>query len=177
MAAKTHVGIDPGKDGYITVLNPFRGVQFFEMPKIGKEIDLHALWRTLKQIDNESEFPVVAVVEDVHAIYGAAAGSTFEFGWAVGILEAYLVALSIPYTKVQPKAWQKEMFQGIPVQQKASKSGKTMVNNTKLMSEMACKRLFPNEDLRPEGCTDRCKKSHDGKTDSLLIAEYCRRHY
>jgi hypothetical protein len=39
----------------------------------------------------------------------------------------------------------------------------------KKMSELAAKRLFPNVDLR---ATERCKISHDGIVDALLIAYY-----
>lgn len=114
------------------------------------------------------------VIEDVHAKFGSSAKATFSFGYVCGATEAMLIAHDIPYTKVNPKKWQKEMWEGIPVQKKPSSSGKTMVNDTKLMSLMAAKRLFPEVDLR---ASNRSKIPHDGKVDSLLLAEYCRRKF
>jgi hypothetical protein len=114
------------------------------------------------------------VLEDVHSIFGASSSSTFDFGWGLGVIEGVLVANKIPYTKVQPKKWQKEMFEGIPLQQKPSSTGKTMKTDTKAMAEQAAKRLFPSIDLR---ATERSKKSSDGKVDALLMCEFCRRNF
>lgn len=170
------VGIDPGKDSYITVIEPSKAIVFHPIPMIGKEIDVQELNEILVRIGSEYS-EVVVVIENVHAIHGSAAEATFDFGKTVGILEALLVANKLPFTKVQPKTWQKEMWEGVPIQKKASSTGKTQVNDTKAISEMAAKRLFPNEDLRPNDCTARCKKSDHNKVDSLLIAEYCRRKF
>jgi hypothetical protein len=62
------------------------------------------------------------------------------------------------------------MHEGIP---KITKQGLASTE-TKAMSLLAAKRLFPNEDLR---ATERCAKAHDGKVDALLLAEFCRRHF
>lgn len=168
-----YLGIDPGKQGYITIMGEDGSINFRSIPLIGKEFDIHGLFDVMIGIA-ENYHIKHCVLESVHAIYGASAESTFSFGYGVGIIEGMLVSLSIPYTKIPPKTWQKEIWQGVPIQQKKSSTGKTMVNDTKLMSEMAAKRLFPNVDLR---ASERCKKSHDGKVDSLLIAEYCRRKF
>ena len=170
-----HVGIDPGKNGYICI-NYKGSIEFKRIPLIGKVYDvkeLSELFGTIKAIGDMTSH-VHCVIEDVHAIFGSAAGSTFEFGYGVGLLEMGLVAYNIPFTKVAPKKWQKQMFEGIPEQKKPSSTGKTMKTDTKLMAEMAAKRIFPNIDLRD---TERCKKSHDGKVDALLICEYCKRNF
>ena len=80
----------------------------------------------------------------------------------------------IPYTKVQPKKWQKQAWEGIPLIKKPSSTGKTQVTDTKAMSLIAAKRLFPKEDLR---ATERSKIPHDGKVDSLLMANHCLRNF
>ena len=113
-----------------------------------------------------------AVIESVHALFGSAAKATFSFGYIAGVLETFLVAYSIPYTKVQPKAWQKVMWQGVQMIKKPSFSKKTMVTDTKAMSEIAAKRLFPDIDFRK---TERSTRMDDNKIDSVLMAEYCRR--
>jgi len=170
------IGIDPGKNSYITTIAPNGEIVFDPIPMIGKEIDVKALDYIFQTLENCYQDPI-AVIEDVHAIFGSSANATFDFGYTTGLLEALLVAHKIPFTKVQPKTWQKEMWEGVPIQRKASSTGKTQVNDTKAISEMAAKRLFPNEDLRPNDATTRCKKSDHNKVDSLLIAEFCRRKF
>jgi hypothetical protein len=166
------IGIDPGKNGGIFFYSEITKNYIFKpIPLIGKEFDIQALSQIFTNIISEN---VYAVIEDVHSIFGASAGATFDFGFGCGLLEGILVSHGIPYTKVQPKKWQAEMFEGIPLQQKPSSTGKTVQKDTKKMAEMAAKRLFPNIDLR---MTEKCKKSHDGKVDALLICEYCKRNF
>lgn len=171
-----YIGIDPGKQGYITIMYKEGEPEFKKIPLIGKEYDVTELSKIFSVLNSLSETTSFThcVVEDVHAIFGASAGSTFEFGYGVGLIEMGLVMAHIPFTKVAPKKWQKEMFEGIPEQRKPSSSGKTMKVDTKLMALQAAKRLFPNVDLRD---TEKCKKPHDGKIDSLLICEYCSRNF
>jgi len=166
-----YMGIDPGKSGFITIIS---GEEYFfsPIPLIGKYLDVHELNEILAQI---SKLPNLhCVMEDVHAKFGSSAKATFSFGFICGVTEALIMSNKIPLTKIQPKEWQKEIWKGIPIQKKASSTGKTMVNDTKLMSLMAAKRLFPDVDLK---ANNRCKIPHDGKVDSLLIAEFCRRKY
>ena len=175
---KTYIGIDIGKNGYIALYtpgydNPKDQWDFFEIPKIGKEIDVKALSDLFIKIV-EDYYVAHIGLENVHAIFGSSAGSTFEFGRVMGLIEAFTVNTESPYTKVAPKTWQKEMWQGIPLQKKPSSSGKTNVNDTKLNSLMAFKRLLPHIDPRR---TERCKTPDDNKVDAALIALYIYRHH
>lgn len=171
---KTWLGCDPGKSGFITSIKEGGFIESFAVPKIGKEVDLLELFRLFKNICSSNPEDIYCVIEDVHAIFGSSAGSTFAFGYITGVIEAFVISNNISYTKVAPKKWQKQLHEGVPNQQKLSSTGKTMVNDTKLMSIMAAKRIFPDVDLR---ATARCKKPDDNKVDSLLIAEYCRRNF
>ena len=168
------IGIDPGKKGFICMYfnNPDDIKQnYFEyhpIPLVKNEVDIHKLYDILS-FDGEN-WDIKCVLEDVHAIFGASAKATFNFGWIVGAIEGILASCSIPYVKVQPKEWQKEMLVGI---HKITKQGKKSTD-TKAMSLLAAKRLFPNEDLR---ATERCTTEHDGKVDALLLAEYARRKF
>jgi hypothetical protein len=103
------------------------------------------------------------------------------------MLQTLLIIHKIPHTLVHSKTWQKEMWQGVPEKRKPSttvtpkgkdpyiKRGSIL---TKEMSLIACKRLFPEADLRsPYRKTDRAAKEHDGVVDSILMAEYCRRKF
>lgn len=168
--SKTFIGIDPGKNGAVTIINENSMVSHI-MPLIGKEIDIKGLYHLLKSIDSESKY---CVVESVHAIFGASAGATFEFGYGVGIIEGLLAALEIPCSKIAPKAWQKQMFEGVPLMTKPSSTGKTTKTDTKNMATIAAQRIFPNHFLK---ATSKCKKVHDGIVDSVCIAEYCRRNF
>lgn len=172
MENRLYIGIDPGKNGFISVLQD-DAKSFIPIPLIGKEYDIKEL-SNIFQFLNKYDTKVYAVLEDVHAIFGASASATFEFGFGLGLLEALLVANNIPYSKIQPKKWQKQMFEGIPEITKPSSTGKTMKTDTKAMALMAAKRMFPDIDLR---ATDKCKKPHDGKVDALLMCEYCKRNF
>lgn len=172
---KVRIGIDPGKDGYITIWRESNGFTYIPIPLIGKEVNYLALSKIFDNLFGEySNHQIYAVIEDVHAIFGSSAKGTFSFGFIAGALEMLLICKGIPYSKIAPKAWQKQMWQGVSLQQKPSSTGKTMVTDTKSMSLIAAQRMFPNEDLRDN---DRCKKPHDGKVDSLLICEYCKRNF
>jgi hypothetical protein len=167
---KTYIGIDPGKTGFICEIKG-KYIIFYPIPKIGTHVDLLELSKILEGF---KDMDCHCVIEDVHAIYGSSAKATFEFGRIVGNLETFLIAYRIPHTKVTPKKWQKELWEGVPVQKKLSSSKKTKVTDTKKMSEMAAKRLFPNIDLRK---STRAKNVDDNKVDSLLLAEYCKRKF
>lgn len=163
---KIRVAFDVGKDGAFAGFRDEKLIEKTVIPTIGNQIDLSAIRQLLEQY-NPSDIHVV--VEDVHALFGASAKSTFNFGWSLGILEGILAGMGIPYTKVAPKQWQREMWQGIPI---VYKSGKTV--DTKATSLLAAKRLFPDVDFRKSA---RAEKPHDGIVDAILMAEYCRRKY
>lgn len=170
------VGIDPGKNGAIAVLDKEGKIISKQvMPKIANEFDTNEFNKMVVNIGLEN-IDCVAI-EKVHALFGSSAGSTFEFGRMVGILEGVIVSHSLKHIMIDPKVWQKEMFQGIPEIRKPStinKNGKELKGrvDTKAMAEIACKRLFPNESFI---ATERSKKYHDGLGDAVLIAEYLRR--
>ena len=166
---KYYAAIDPGKNGYISAFDDEGGYYSSSIPLIGKIIDTHQLNEFLVKW-KDAHF----VIEDVHSIFGVSSKATFSFGFVCGIIEGLLVANNISFTRVQPKVWQKECWQGVPLQQKPSSTGKTMVTDTKAMSLIAAKRLFPEIDFRDN---PRCKNPHDGKVDATLIAEYCRRKF
>ncbi len=176
---KTFIGIDPGGIGFISVFYPNGEKEFYSID----ENDDLALSRILQSVKKKS-WEVVACMEDVHAIFGASAGSTFAFGEIKGILKGLLVAHEIPYHLVAPKDWQKEIwvhqdeiivtkvrnFTDKETGVKIPKSYKAV--DPKPTSINAARRLFPNIDLRKN---ERCKKVDDNKVDSLLICEYARR--
>lgn len=170
---KTYIGVDPGTIGFITAMFPNGKFEFYSIDE-NDDLELNRIFKSIK----ERSWQVTAVLEDVHSIFGASAKSTFNFGEIKGILKGLLIANEIPYTLVQPKTWQNEIWinQDMIVSYKsiirAEKEIKQKVVDTKSTSINAARRLFPQIDLRKN---ERCKKIDDNKVDSLLMAEYARR--
>lgn len=177
MTNKVYIGIDPGKSGYVAIHTPEIGYETKPIPTIGDSVDIYELNKIIKSVSTYANlygYEIHAVIEDVHAIFGVSAKSTFNFGHVLGLIEMAVVANNIPYTKVQPKAWQKEMWQGVSLQVKSSSTGKSVVTDTKKMSQLAAHRLFPGMNFKR---TERSKKDDDNIIDAVLMCEYCRRKF
>lgn len=170
--SKIYIGIDPGTDGYLSVIDNgeyrFLAVDGTPMLEIGKFVG---------EFRNKQ---CVAVLEDVHALHGTSASSMFNFGMSKGFLLGLLIAHKIPYVLVTPKDWQGGVWinadkEYTTQKQKLKNGGEKTVRkvDTKTTSLNAALRLFPDVDFRK---SSRCTKFHDGKVDSLLMAEYARRN-
>lgn len=164
------LGIDPGSKGFLTILHEDGTMDHYAIAD-GDMRDLADYIKLVVQFH-----PAVHVVmEEVHAIVNSSAKATFGFGEVNGYIKGMLTALGVPYTLVQPKVWQKEVWvsQDMVYDTKEGKDGKPRrVVNTKQTSYNAARRLFPNVDFRK---SERCRNWDDNKVDSLLIAEYGRR--
>lgn len=172
MSNKLYIGIDVGSKGYISA--QLNGV--WEHYSI-EDNDLYRLSQIMGSLRKKSD-DIACVIEDVHALFNSSAKSTFSFGFNKGYLIGLLAANNIPYTLVQPKEWQKEMWGNSDIVAtykevviKGKKTSKKEVN-TKQTSINCAKRLFPTFDFRK---TDKCKKIDDNKVDSILMCEYARR--
>lgn len=177
------LGADPGKHGAIVLINAADLSDQIHIPtkvKDGRIDTLHWYNSILPYKDNI----VVAVKEEIHAIFGSSAASTFEFGASDGMLEAFLQLLSnnkFEVYKVQPKNWQAcawkkvDKINGDPIidketgLQKVNKDGEPRFKtDTKATSASAAHKLFPNVSFVPK----RCRNEHDGVIDAALIAYY-----
>lgn len=159
----TAIGIDPGKEGFITVMS--RGkIESFPIPKVKDVIDEVGLASLILEIATACDLKYTHVaIEDVHALHGSSAQATFNFGGVTWSLRMGFTMCGLPVHRVAPKKWQKEMHEGVkPCADK------------KQMSILAAKRLFPSYNLLR---TPKCTKPDDNLVDSLLIAEYCRRNF
>jgi len=167
-----YIGIDPGKSGAIVIIDLVKNTIWkYAMPLISKELDCE---RINDILFNYKDKNCHVVIEKVHALFGSGASATFDFGYTCGALKALLIANGLPFTMVQPKEWQKEVWQGISELRKPGKEGKKGSIDTKGMALLAVKQLFPKEGLTG---TERSKKAHDGIVDALLMAEYGRRKF
>lgn len=170
--SKIRVGIDPGKEGFIVW---FDGNELgrAEIPLIKREVDTLALDKIFKSLQKKSD-DLFVIMEATNAFFGASSKTMYKFGHTIGCTEQAIVSNGIPFTKIRPVKWQKEMFQGVPKQYVKKKGNKNRTHDTKATALIAAKRLFPDTDLRKNS---RCRTPHDGFVDSLLIAEFCRRNY
>lgn len=171
--SKIAIGIDIGSDGAFTTMVDGK-IDHFD--RLGDSVD--GLMDLILQ-DTGTIEDIHVVIEDLHSVHGSSAKSNFGFGYNNGLIVGMLEALSIPYTKVAPKKWQKEMWEGVrPVEintGKLNKKGEPKYKiDTKATSLIAAKRLFPGQTFL---ASERSKKPHNGIVDSVLLAEYCRRHF
>lgn len=166
---KAYIGIDPGSVGYVAVEFGGGGTAFLSLRDNGWR-DVAAFLSGLRD-----EYDTVCCMEEIHAVFGSSAGSTFAFGETYGVLQGLLIALSIPFHLVPPKTWQKEMwvFQDKVYKSTKDKNGKTVQRvDNKPTSINAARRLFPDVDFRR---TAKCRAIDDNKCDAMLICDYGRR--
>lgn len=182
--AKYVLGADPGKHGGIVLvnINDFTDVLMFPTKVQNGRVHTEYLYKSLLPYINNI---ICAVKEEIHAIFGSSASSTFEFGAADGILEALLKVLScmsesnFPVYTVQPKMWQTtawkgvELVKGDPIMDKVTKKQKItkkgdlrFKTDTKATSMVAAHNIYPNVNFVPP----RCRNEHDGLIDAALIA-------
>ena len=172
------IGIDPGLDGGLAVLNGCEVFSVLPMPTVqivkasGKgvkrELDTAELRRWLCQGVGHCflEAPQVRPLfrkgraGDDEKPAGTSIHQGLTIGRNFGVIEGLLVGLKVPYTLVWPHVWTKVIRAGTP---DGAGKGRTL---------LAVQRLFPGVVLRG---TDRSRKPHDGIVDALGIAEYGRR--
>lgn len=180
---KISIGIDIGSDGAYAIFVDNK-LQYGKIPYMSEEPDMRALFdiifEAIPSLSDVEEFSMHAVIEDLHSVYGSSAKSNFEFGKNNGLIIGMLQVAEIPFTKIGPKKWQKEMWQGIRpvevlVKGKVNKDGSPKKKvDTKATSLIAAKRLFPKETFL---ATERSKVPNHNIVDAVLIAEYCRRNF
>lgn len=178
------LGADPGKHGGVVLvdINNFNNQKHFPTKVKNGRVDVEFAYAQLEPFKNNIVF---AVKEQIHAIFGSSATSTFEFGAADGALETLLTLLSFnssakfPVYTVQPKVWQNTAWKGVDIvkgdpimdkssnKQKVNKKGELRFKtDTKATSFNAAHMLFPNVSFIPP----RCRNEHDGLIDAALIA-------
>ncbi|MGN1228543.1 MAG: hypothetical protein ACI4T5_02660 [Prevotella sp.] len=148
---KLYIGIDPGLNGGIAVLDKNGGVESVtKIPETPQDI--------LEYLGEYSGQDCVCVLEDVgHGMPGQSSRATATFARHNGHLEMALLALSIRTEKVTPQKWQKIYQLG------SSKGIDKRVWKNKMKAK--AQQLFPSLGKRITLST----------SDALLLAEYARR--
>ena len=120
-----YIGIDPGKEGGLAILNGEEVQTFW--------YDRDTYRCVLSDLRGEK---AVCCLEQVGAMPGQGVTSMFHFGEGFGWLQGTLEAYGIPYELVRPQKWKKEFS----------------VTSDKNTAIQVCKRLFPSVNLIPSGC-------------------------
>jgi hypothetical protein len=134
----TIIGIDPGTNGGIAWITDGKPC-VEKMPNT-----LQDLWELLRDIASEGECH--AYLEQVSASPQMGVVSAFTFGNGFGHLEMALTAAGIPFTRIRPQVWQKELG--------------CLTKGDKNVTKRKAQELFPS-----------MKITH-ATADALLIAHY-----
>ena len=140
------IGIDPGKNGGIAVLDgDLTVISLFKMPETPQD-----LLNTLSSFRGDS----VCVLERVGGMPGNGGSAMFNFGKEYGHLEMALLACGIPTETVTPNKWEKFFQLGT--------SGKYSKTEWKNRLKTKAQQLFPSIGNKITLAT----------CDALLIAYY-----
>jgi len=186
---KVMIGMDPGKDGFITAFNG-KDFKFYPMPthkvesgkllKSGKpqmktEFHINGMVALATEISKDfGNHEMVVAIEEVGGRGGWSATNNFNFGHTAGMQRMIFEFLDAEIIMVRPQKWQSVVRRGYELQKVPSSTGKTMVVDSKMMAEQIALAEYPNIDFRK---TDKSKINHDGKIDSFLICLYLIRTY
>jgi len=163
MNFNTVVGIDPGSDGAIATIG------LTPSTVILKNVTLISKNSTAcKVFEDIDPATTIVAIEELHAIFGASAGSTFSLGKACGFWEGICCSRGIPYVLVPPKEWQeavtkppvKPKTRGLPENRRKA-INKMHKAALKVESMRAASEIFPDYGI-----------DHDGMADAINIARY-----
>ncbi len=178
-------GIDPGKTGAIVFIEGDGKIYSAEnVPLADGDYIIDVMYAILQRAKLQAGHKCAQIaLEHVHATHMGGKSSNFDFGRGRGIWEALLCASGISFIQVEPKAWQKEVWQKGDIEYKEP-PGPAVENqkkenrkiDTKLTSFRCATRLAPVYDFIDHGKSGRGNRVNDGIVDAYLIAEYCRRH-
>lgn len=152
-----YIGIDPGQTGGLAVIfDEENRAEVFDAPtfKVDKKtkLDVNSMSALLKRFIGVD---TLVTMESVHSMPKQGVASSFNFGEGFGMWKGIISAYSLPLELPSPQRWKKAML---------ADQGKD-----KDASRFKAMQLFPE-------LTERLKlKKHDGRAESLLLAEYGRR--
>ena len=150
------IGIDPGLNGAIAVLQNNKVIQIHDVPvmtdgkKNKRQLNSAQLVKLLK--DNfQDEVDTVVVVEQVNAMPGQGVTSMFNFGQTFGAIKGICAALGLPIFFVRPSKWKKHF---------------ELINSSKDSSRTKAIEMYPSLS------NDLARKKDVNKSDAILIARF-----
>ena len=159
------IGIDPGLDGALAIIEP-ADTMVFDTPVFTTKVargtkrvyDLGRMVNWLQPWADQERggvrIPSHAFIENIHSMPGQGVRSMFSMGYGVGAWHGILTALGIEYTLVTPQKW---------------KAPFGLLGCGKDDARLLAQRLWPDRAVLFE------RKKDDGRADAMLIAEYGRR--
>ena len=150
------IGIDPGLNGAIAVLQENKVKEIFDVPvmpegkKNKRQLNSAQLVKLLKDIISDNE-EIAVVVENVSAMPGQGVTSMFNFGQTFGAIKGICAALGLPIFFVRPAKWKKHF---------------DLINSSKDASRTKVIEMYPSISPR------LTKKKDVNKADAILIARY-----
>ena len=147
------IGIDPGLDGAVAIINGTGNLVVIDMPTVTVERN----GKSKRQVSATELAQILAshnsnnchvFVEKVSAKSGQGVTSVFSFGRSFGMIEGILAAFRLPVTFVPPATWVKAVGRG---QGKDASRARAM-------------------ELFPENQADFKRVKDDGRADAALIA-------
>tara|TARA_B100000965_G_C19225894_1_gene597937 strand:+ start:107 stop:601 length:495 start_codon:yes stop_codon:yes gene_type:complete len=150
------IGIDPGLNGAIALLEDNKVKEIFDVPvmpegkKNKRQLNSAQLVKMLKDIISENE-EIIVVVENVSAMPGQGVTSMFNFGQTFGAIKGICAALGLPIFFVRPAKWKKHF---------------DLINSSKDASRTKAIEMYPS-------ISDQLSKKKDvNKSDAILIARF-----
>ena len=95
-------GVDPGKSGAIAMLDEDGVIETIKFSETWPDV---VAWIRERIGDD----PCFAVVEKVNAMPKQGVTSMFKFGESYGMIQGLLISLHVPFERVVPLVWQREM--------------------------------------------------------------------
>lgn len=146
------IGIDPGNEGAIAVLEGGRLLEVFDMPLMAngkkRQVNAAALSGLLEKATFDFLDTEVAV-EKVGAMPGQGVTSMFNFGMGYGVIQGVVAAMCVPMHLVTPQSWKK-------------RAG--LIGKEKDQARTLAQQLYPDAPL--------ARKKDVGRADAILIARY-----
>jgi hypothetical protein len=148
------ISCDPGIEGAFVHWVKGSPEAYSFMPLNGSEVSVAGLKDVFRHAS-------VLVLEKVGGLMGQSPSRAFNFGRQVGTIYATAITCGLQVVEVAPQKWQSVSHYGLP---------KTM--EPKARTRAAAERLYPKFNTVPV----RCRVSHDGVCDALLIGHWYKMH-
>lgn len=167
MKTNVIISIDIGLNGGISVLDKNKQImEVMEMPVFKTIVNrkernildvsfLSHLFKTFIQKYNVESI----IAEKMVAMPNQASQTAMSLGHDRGVFQTIALYNDIPFIEYLPREWQKEMFKGYNYDK----------SQTKEISIQVATKLYPGRSFKR---SEKCKKYHDGMTDSVLIGLY-----
>ena len=150
------VGIDPGLNGAIAILQDKKVLSIIDMPvmadgkKNKRQLNNAQLAEILRKNTSDDD-EISIVVEQVNAMPGQGVTSMFNFGQTFGAIKGVCAALQLPIFFVRPSKW-KKYFE--------------LINSSKDSSRTKAIEMYPKLS------NQLAKKKDVNKSDAILIARF-----